>query len=132
MSKKRECYLCGETYYYCPTCSNDKLKPAWMAEFHSESCKNIFDICTRFNMKRLTKAEAKAALKDCDMSNKAKFKDYVQRDLENIFAAEPKAKRGKRAETTIIDEVVTVEPEVIESIVESVLESHEVVNKTEE
>lgn len=133
MSKKRECYLCGAKYHYCPTCSNDKLKPAWMAEFHSESCKNIFDICTRFNLKRLTKAEAQDALKECDLSNKEKFKDYVQRDLENIFAAEPKAKRGKRVEIKPVDDAIVelvdeaiVEPMAIEP------ESHEVVNKTEE
>jgi hypothetical protein len=87
-----------------------------MAEFHDENCKNIFDICTRFNMKLLTKEEAKAAIEKCDLSNKANFKDYVQRDLAAIFAEEPKAKRTK----TVVKEPVVKETEV-----------HEVVNKTE-
>lgn len=119
MRKVRECYLCGEKYNYCPNCSNDRIKPTWMSEFHSEDCKSIFDICTRFNMQLLTKEDAKAALEKCDLSNKATFKSYVQRDLENIFAEEPKAKRGKRAEAGIIDEAVNIE-------------EHVVVNKTEE
>ena len=86
--KSRECYLCGTDYKYCGSCSNDRMKPAWMSEFHSESCKNIFDICTRFNMKLMSKTEAQEALNKCDLSNKANFKSYVQRDLENIFAAD--------------------------------------------
>ena len=106
--RTRECYLCGETYAYCPTCSQDKLKPTWMVEFHSEACKEIFDICTRYNMEMTTKEEAKLALEKYDLSNKDNFKASVQRDLANIFATEEKNKAAKKAE------------------------SHEVVNKKEE
>lgn len=87
--RNRECYLCGTDYLYCPTCSQDKMKPAWMAEFHNENCKNIFDICTRFNMNMMSKVEAQDALISCDLSNKANFKSYVQRDLDVIFEEEP-------------------------------------------
>lgn len=129
--RTRECYLCSTVYKYCSTCSQDRTKPAWMAEFHSESCKNIFDICTRFNLKMISKADAQEELKSCDLSNKENFKSYVQRDLENIFKAdvvpvqaeEPK-KRGKRAEIKPVDEAI-VEPVAIEP------ESHEVVIKKE-
>ena len=107
--RSRECYLCGAQYKFCGSCSNDRMKPTWMSEFHEENCKTIFDICTRYNMQMISKEEAKAALKECDLSNKESFKDYVQHDIENIFAEE-KAKRGKK------DEVA----------------AHEVVNKTEE
>ena len=88
--RSRDCYLCSTEYKYCPTCSQDRAKPTWMQNFHEENCKNIFDICTRYNMQMLTKEEAKAALETCDLSNKENFKDYVQRDLENIFAPEVK------------------------------------------
>lgn len=84
--RQRECYLCGESYKYCSSCSQDRMKPSWMSEFHSENCKNIFDICTRFNMGMMSKEESAEALKACDLSNKANFKSYVIRDLENIFA----------------------------------------------
>ena len=96
--KTRECYLCGEKYNYCPTCSQDRMKPAWMAEFHDENCKNIFDICTRFNMQLMSKAEARTALSACDLSQKGSFKEYAQRDLANIFAEEPKAAKSKSHE----------------------------------
>lgn len=84
--KHRECYLCGTKYEYCPTCSQDRMKPTWMSEFHSESCKNIFNICTHFNLGMMSKEEAQAALNNCDLSNKENFKSYVQVDIENIMA----------------------------------------------
>lgn len=121
--RTRECYLCGESYQYCSTCSQDKMKPTWMSDFHSESCKNIFDICTRFNMGMISKTDAQEALNACDLSNKANFKSYVIRDLEVIFAEEPK-KRSKKIETKSIDDAI-VEPVVFEP------ESHEVVDENE-
>lgn len=119
--RTRECYLCGKKYSYCPTCSQDRMKPAWMAEFHDENCKNIFDICTRFNMNLISKVEAQKALSTCDLSFKESFKGYVQKDIKNIFVKdeESKPKKGKRIELGIVDEAVSTK-------------SHEVVNKTEE
>ena len=87
--KNRECYLCGQDYKYCPTCSQDRMKPAWMAEFHDENCKNIFDICTRFNMGLISKSEAQDELMACNLSNQENFKSYVQHDIENILFEEP-------------------------------------------
>ena len=95
--RDRKCYLCGETYKYCPTCSQDKMKPSWMVTFHSEDCKNIFETCTSFNLGMITKEEAQEAIIACDLSNQANFKPYVQKDLEKIFAEEPK-KSHKRIE----------------------------------
>lgn len=97
--KTRECYLCGEKYNFCPTCSQDRMKPSWMSEFHDENCKNIFDICTRFNMGLISKEDAQKALSACDLSNKENFKDYVQRDIANIFAKpQPKVVKSKSCE----------------------------------
>lgn len=108
--RNRECYLCGRDYQYCPTCSQDRMKPSWMSEFHSENCKNIFDICTRFNMQLMTKDEAKSALEKCDLSNKENFKSYVKRDLENIFAEDvkPATKIVKRPKV-VVHEVIETE-----------------------
>ena len=134
--RNRECYLCGQDYLYCPTCSQDKMKPAYMSEFHSENCKNIFDICTRFNMQLMSKTEAQDALNACDLTNKENFKSYVQRDLEVIFAAD---EVPAPAEDPI---VVTLEAEIKEinkdkAVVETSIrgsnkkKSHEVVIKKE-
>ena len=72
-------------------------------------------------MKLISKSEAQAALNACDLSNKANFKSYVQRDLENIFkvdevtaqAEEPKFKRGKRIEVKPVDEFADIAHEVV-------------------
>ena len=109
MAKRdRKCYLCGENYKYCPSCSQDRMKPSFMAEFHSENCKNIFEICTSFNVGLMSKSEAQEALNTCDLSNKANFKSYIQRDLENIFFEEPK-KRIKKLIDEVAHEVVLEE-----------------------
>lgn len=112
--RTRECYLCGTKYEYCPTCSQDRMKPAWMTEFHNENCKNIFDICTRFNMELMSKEQAQEALIECDLSNQENFKSYVIRDINNIFAEDekpatkeqPKASKQPKAAA---HEVVTIE-----------------------
>ncbi len=111
--KNRECLTCGTQYSYCPSCNRNE--PYWMAEFHAENCKNIFQICAQYNVGSLTKENAQEALKSCDIANKANFKECIQRDFENIFFEEPK-KKSKKFEP-IIDEVV-------EPVIE---ESHEVV-----
>ena len=82
--KNRECLTCGEKYSYCPNCN--RKEPSWMAEFHTENCKNIFQICTQYNVGLLTKEQAKEALNACDLSNKENFADCIKRDFENIFA----------------------------------------------
>lgn len=99
--RNRSCYLCGEHYQYCPTCSQDRTKPSWMAEFHSENCKNIFDICTRFNMQLLTKDEAKAAIEKCNLSNKLNFRSSVQNTLSNLLK---------------VDEIIFEEEPIVEEI----------------
>ena len=87
--RTRECRVCGQTYKYCPTCSQDKYKPTWMALFHEENCMKIWDICTRFNMELMSKEEAKEAILKCDLSKKENFVDFVQKDIANILFEEP-------------------------------------------
>lgn len=116
--KNRQCSTCGTTYSYCPNC--DRSSPSWMANFHDENCKNIFQICTSFNVNVMTKHEAKAALEQCDLSNKENFALCVQRDLEKIFAPEEQPKkRNKRVEMPIFEEL------------KDALDLHEVVTQEE-
>ena len=130
--RTRTCYLCGEKYEYCPTCSQDKLKPTWMAEFHSENCKDVFDICTRFNMQLLNKHEAKEVIEKCDLSNKLNFRPSVQNTLSNLLKAdEDKITIDVDAEIKEItkDEVVVEVKPVTRG--KSKSKAHEVVNKEE-
>ena len=97
--KNRKCLCCNVDYHYCPTCSQDRMKPSWMSEFHDENCKNIFDICTRFNMELMSKEDAQKALSACDLSNKENFKYYVQRDITNIFADKKPASKVAKSKS---------------------------------
>lgn len=95
IKKNKKCLCCNVAYSYCPNCN--RKDPSWMTEFHDENCKLIFDICTRYNMQLMTKEEAQKALSACDLSKKESFKDYIQRDLANIFAEDPKPAATKAA-----------------------------------
>ena len=125
--RNRKCYLCGEHYNYCPTCSQDKMKPSWMAEFHEENCVKIFEICTRFNMKQMSKSEARAALSACDLSNKENFKSFVKRDLENILAEDKITVAVDVEIKEITDDNVTVDVAVPVVRHKAKSKSHEVV-----
>ena len=75
-----------------------------MNSFHSEECKNIFQTCTDYNFKLITKEQAKAALSKYDLSNRDKFNPCVKRDLNTILT-ENKPFFEKKDEPT--HEVVT-------------------------
>ena len=119
--KNRKCITCGTAYSYCPNCN--RKAPYWMAEFHEENCKNIFQICTEYNVGLKTKEQAKEALNACDLSNKENFAECLKIDFANIFVVEEQPKkRGKRAEMPIIDEAI---PEEIQEVLSEVVETEE-------
>ena len=101
--KNKECLTCGTKYSYCPNCN--RKEPSWMSEFHAENCKNIFQICTQYNVGLLTKEQAQEALINCDLSNEENFSQCIKQDFANIFAAEESKKRNKKAEMSIIEEM---------------------------
>lgn len=144
--KTRKCLSCGKSYDFCPDCSGaDRLAPAWKAEFCCEDCKTLWSTATKFNMGKLTKAEAKAIISALDLKPAEQYVACIQRDLKNIMAEDPKPKRGKRSAMTIIDEAIkpeikeeiklpepVVESTAIEEIAPVAEVSSEVVNQTEE
>ena len=73
-----------------------------MAQFHTENCKNIYQICVQYNVDLLTQEQAKEALNNCDLSNKENFTECIQNDFANIFAEDAK-KRGKKAEVPTVE-----------------------------
>lgn len=138
--KTRKCLSCGTKYNFCPDCSGaDRLAPSWKAEFCCEDCKTLWSTATKFNMNKLTKAEAKAIISALKLKPADQYAACLQRDLKNIMPEEPKPKRGKRATLAVFDEAI--QPEIKEEIklpeeevapVEEIPEVHEVVIKTEE
>ena len=118
--RNRECRTCGEKYSHCPNCN--RTDPAWMSDFHAENCKNIYQICTQYNVGLLTKEQAAEALNTCDLSNKENFKECIQRDFANIFAVEAEIEEIKNEEVVV--EVAPVHRKAKHK-------SHEVVSENE-
>ena len=86
MKYERKCLCCGDSYSYCNNCYDFRNYPLWMNSFHNENCKNIFQTCTDYNFKLITKEQAKEALSKCDLSNRTNFSACVKRDLDVILA----------------------------------------------
>lgn len=86
--RDRKCICCGTRYQYCPTCGQDRTKPAWMTEFCSVTCKELWTTATKYNLKKITKDEAKEIIEIIDLKERSAYVDCIQRDLENILAEE--------------------------------------------
>ena len=123
MVKNRKCFCCSAHYSYCPDCStSDKLAPSWKATFCSEDCMTIWTTCTRYNMGRLTKPEAKEIISALNLKPTSEYASCVQKDLAVILKEDPKPKRNKRIEIKPIDEAANIEPTFTEETIH-----HEVV-----
>ena len=86
----RTCVVCGDKYYYCPSCSTNRL-PAWYATFNGEDCKKIFNVCVNFNLGKISADEAKSALAGIDL--KKEYSEDVKATLDKI---EKEAKKAKK------------------------------------
>lgn len=108
MKYERKCLCCGASYSYCNNCYDFRNYPLWMNSFHDENCKNIFETCTNYNFKLITKEQAKEALSKYDLSNRANFSACVKRDL-NVILEENKSSVEKKdfVKNEPIHEVVT-------------------------
>ena len=128
MVKNKKCFCCSTRYSYCPDCSTaDKLAPSWKATFCSEDCMTIWTTCTRYNMGRLTKPEAKSIISELSLKPISEYASCVQRDLAIILKEDPKPKRNKRIEIRPIDEAANIEPTFTEETIH-----HEVVEQENE
>ena len=116
----RKCTCCNEKYNYCPNCGNDRLKPAYLSVFCSESCKDLWTALSKVSMGIITNSEAAEIINTLDLKDVSEYVDCVQRDMKEVLkSSEESKKRGKRIEFKPVDESVNIE-------------EHVVVNETEE
>ena len=120
--RDRKCICCQSKYKYCPTCSDDKMKPTWMTEFCSEACKELWTTATKYNMEMLTKPEAKTVIEKLELKEKSEYVECVQKDLENILGEEL---------TVIVEEPTPILEEEPVFTPKKKQKSHEVVKKEE-
>lgn len=126
MILNKKCFCCSTRYSYCPDCStSDKLAPSWRATFCSKDCMTIWTTCTRYNMGRFTKSEAKSIISELSLKPISEYAPCVQRDLGVILKEDPKPRRSRRAEIKPVDEAANVEPTFIGETYEVVIQENE-------
>lgn len=127
-TKNRKCFCCSEIYTFCPDCSRtDALAPSWKSEFCSETCMTLWSTLTKFGMDRLTKSEAKSIISELDLKPIDTYVQCVQRDYGKVMAEDKKLNRGKRVEIQPIDEKADIPAEVIDSVVENLIETEQLI-----
>ena len=96
MSKIRTCTCCGKTYSYCPSCGNG---PSWKMLYDTETCKDIMNIVSGYNMNLISKNQATESLQKINIGNIATYNDNVAKtliELSETPVEKPKKRRRKR------------------------------------
>lgn len=73
MANLRKCIVCGKEYEYCPRCSRFAHLPKYMFTYCSENCKEIDYITASYANGHITVEDAKAQLKNYDLTEKDNF-----------------------------------------------------------
>lgn len=130
VKNNKTCILCGKKYTYCGNCAEFENLPHWMICYCSKNCKDIFDILSAYNMKQITKEEAKEAFEKCDLSYKQKFY-HTNLDCINSIIADETIKPVATADriTTVDRPIMNIPEPLTETTVtvdESIIETNKV------
>ena len=121
VSKERTCSVCKRTYKYCPLCKEDAKKPTWLFAFCSENCKDIYNITSSFEDRRMTDTEAKEKIEKLDLSRKEYFGESYKNSIVSIMKAKTQVikKENKKTEAkSVKKDIVTKVENEAESNVE--------------
>ena len=83
-NKTRYCSVCGEKYQFCPKCKEDKNKELFYFVFCSHNCKNIYEVTSEFEDKKISKEEAKNKLSNLDLSKIKNFGTSYKNSIKEI------------------------------------------------
>lgn len=83
-AKLRTCSVCRKSYKYCPKCREYESLPTWMFAFCSKNCKDIYDVTSEYEDKRVTADEAKKRLDKLDLSRISNFGTSYQNTINDI------------------------------------------------
>jgi len=100
MAVKRKCVCCGKEYEYCPTCAK-KDQPQWMVTFCSEPCKELFNIVSAYNMKRVGKAAVQKYV--AEHPTTGKYTEPIQKVLDEAVGIVRALGENQRVEPSITD-----------------------------
>ena len=111
---ERKCLCCGKVYDYCPNCSKSSSTP-WKINFDTESCKELFNAISAFNMNLINEESVKKVVDKYSIVDYSIYKDDIK-ELLNKFHSVQK-------ETT---------NEVVEEIIQGEIPNEESVNNLNE
>lgn len=107
MAYERQCICCGKTYQYCPHCGSFSNRPKWMFNYDTESCNELFNIISAYNMKVVGKDEVLAVVKKYNITDFAKYKPSIKKVLAELCSAP--AQVEKTVEQPTVEEPKPVE-----------------------
>lgn len=107
----RTCYLCGNEYYYCPSCPDDRRDPAIYVMWDSQKCKDIFNILCEESTGRMSTKDCKTKLielgvKDMEIKNESVAKhikrvmSYKDEKKVEVKATDDSKTTTKKTKTT--------------------------------
>lgn len=126
----RTCVNCQRKYPYCPSCSSDLNKPAWMSIFCSANCKDLFTAATDYFANELNEEQAKEIIDKADISNKQNFNKGVQKFIDKINKFFKSKKPYTPAITKESSKAITDDSVVIEDTIISLTDFQEDEQKT--
>lgn len=105
----RSCKVCGEQYYYCPSCVPLDAPDRYKMVFCSLNCKNIFDVVSNYAFKKIDKVSARTMLSELDISRRYQFSDKIKTDIDDIMKNPKKLKKKLYIEENeaiaVVDEI---------------------------
>ena len=110
---ERKCKCCGKSYDYCPNCGKSSSTP-WMFNFDTESCKELFNAVSAYNMNLIKEDGIKKIVSKYNITDFSIYKE----DIKNLLTSFSKVKEPEKG--VVIEEKIkeapTFENEFVEEI----------------
>ena len=111
----KKCIVCGKVYTFCTGCREFDKYPRWMAIFHNENCKELYDIANDYLAKSVPVEELKERLENCDLSYRENLHHIIKNVVDEVVPVKT-VSRGKRREASIVEEAMVVTSETADEI----------------
>ena len=104
MVNERTCIICNSKYAYCNRCPGGKNVPSWKNLYDTEECKKVFEICSAYVNKLITKGDAMIKLKSFKIPSH--LGDKYQKIVDEIMHVEKPSikKRNTRKKEVVNDD----------------------------
>lgn len=104
MANERICLICGKKYNFCPRCPGGAKLPSWMSIYDNEDCKRVFEICSAYVNKKMSKGDAVIKLKSFKLPGH--LNEHYQKIVDEIMHVEKPSTKQRRPRRVIQKEVV--------------------------